>query len=168
MATVDERFDWIGMHQHIVRCFYRIHAGWEEEHLEAAANAMTRWYWKNQQMAVLDRWRREGLQNICHVKRISNLRPLLFVHLNQGQAHEGSTVTVAITARMKDYLQRRDTGKLVEGSRLTKKVETLWTFRIEDGQWRVSNIEEGSLSTAYARMRKDLPKIESTIRKAPR
>ena len=58
---------------------------------------------------------------------------------------------------------RNLSGKVVEGSRKWKDVETLWTFTLEDGRWVVSQIEEGSLSLAYADLAKTLPPVESTL-----
>ncbi len=64
---------------------------------------------------------------------------------------------------MKDYLQDRNTGTVVEGSKRYKEVETVWSFTLENGVWKVSDIEEASMSLAYAKMVTDLPKIESTV-----
>ena len=124
---------------------------------------MTDWYWQNQQLAHLDRWKKEGLVNVCDVKNITKIKPLLFVHRNQGEAHEDSMVVISIQARMNDYLQDRATGKVVEGSKRYKEVETVWSFTLENGAWKVSDIEEDTMSTAYAKMVKELPKIETTV-----
>lgn len=64
---------------------------------------------------------------------------------------------------MKDYLQDRNTGKVVEGNKKYKIVETVWPFTLENGEWKVSDIEEGGMSLAYAKLRKGLPDIESTV-----
>jgi hypothetical protein len=64
---------------------------------------------------------------------------------------------------MQDYLQHRITSKIVEGSTDYRDVETLWTFELIQGVWKVSMIEAGNLSLGYARMTKDLPKIEETL-----
>lgn len=64
---------------------------------------------------------------------------------------------------MKDFLQDRITGEVKEGSKQYKDVETVWTFTLKNGVWKVSDIDEGNMALAYAKMIKDLPKIESTI-----
>ena len=64
---------------------------------------------------------------------------------------------------MKDYLQDRATGKVVEGSKRYKAVETVWSFTLENGVWKVSNIEEDTMSTVYAKMVRELPRIETTV-----
>ncbi len=64
---------------------------------------------------------------------------------------------------MKDYLAERDSGKVVEGSKRFKDVETVWSFTLIDGTWRVSNIEEASFSLEYAEEAASLPAIEGTV-----
>jgi|GEM_PF-3657415 len=78
---------------------------------------MTDWYWQNQQLVYLEKWQREGLVNICDVKNINHIKPLLFVHRNQGAEHEDSMVVLSIKAKMQDYLQEQATGKVIEGSK---------------------------------------------------
>ena len=77
-----------------------------------------------------------------------------------------SIFVVSITAHMQDYLAKRNTDEVVEGGKKFKDVETVWTFALVEGSWRVSNIEEAPLSLAYAKLTTDLPAIESTL--APR
>ena len=72
-------------------------------------------------------------------------------------------VVISIEARMKDCLQDRNTGKVVEGSKSYKEVETVWSFTLENGCWKVSDIEEGTMSLAYAKMINELPNIETTV-----
>lgn len=163
MAAYDARFDWLKIQERAKDCFYRVHSGWEQEDLSGVSSWMTDWYWQNQQMVHLDRWKREGLVNFCEVKKITNIKPLLFVHRNQGAEHENSMIVISIDAYMKDYLQERGGGKVVEGSKRLKEVETVWSFTMEDGEWKVSDIEEGSMSLAYAKLSSELPNIESTV-----
>ena len=93
-------------------CFYRVHSGWRQEDLSGVADWMTDWYWQNQQLVHLERWKSEVLVNQCNVKRISGSKPLLFVHRNQGAEHQDSLVVVAIEANMKDYLEQRAANKV--------------------------------------------------------
>lgn len=163
MAKYSSIFDWLKIQERAKDCFYRVHTGWEKEDLSEASNWMTDWYWQNQQLAHLERWKREGLVNICNVKKITNIKPLLFVHRNQGREHEDSMVVVSIEAMMRDFLQNRTSGEVVEGSKRFKEVETIWSFTLENGEWKVSDIEEGDMSIAYAKLVKELPDIESTV-----
>ena len=73
-------------------------------------------------------------------------------------------VVIAFEAKMKDYLLNRSSGKVVEGSKRFKDVETIWSFIMDDGQWKVSDIEDGAMSMAYAKLVSDLPDIETTVK----
>lgn len=163
MAQHSAVFDWLRVRERILDCFHRVHAAWRKEDAPEAAHWMTDWFWQNQQLVYLDEWARKGLVNHCNVKRVGSVRPLLFVHRNDGAEHEGSTLVVSITAYMQDYLAKRETDEVVEGSKKFKDVETVWTFTLVEGRWRVSNIEEDTLSLAYAKLTADLPSIESTL-----
>lgn len=163
MADYSPVFELLKIQERAKDCFFRVHSGWEKEDLSEVSSWMTSWYWQNQQQVHLDRWKREGLVNICDVKKINYIKPILFVHRNQGNEHEDSMVVLSIEAKMKDYLQNRTTGKVVEGSKRYKDVETVWSFTLEDGVWKVSDIDEGAMSLAFAKMTRDLPDIESTV-----
>ncbi|MFG1497866.1 Tim44-like domain-containing protein [Saccharospirillum sp. HFRX-1] len=163
MSMHSSDFEWLKIQERLKDCFFRIHSGWDDEDLSSAKEWMTDWYWQNQQLVHLERWKRDGLKNVCDVKKISYIKPLLFVHRNRGQEHEDSMVVISVRARMKDYLQNINTGKVVEGSKRYKEVNTIWSLTLNDGQWRVSNIDAGSMSLAYAKVVKDLPDIQSTL-----
>lgn len=163
VAKIDQNFEWLKAKERILDCFYRIHGAWSIEDVSEASEYMNNWYWQNQQLIFLEKWKREGLYNKCEVQKIVSVRPLLFVHRNDGFEHEGSLLVVSITAHMKDYLLKRDTNEVVEGDKKFKDHETIWSLTIIDGKWRVSNIEEASFSLDYARQKKYLPNIEDTI-----
>jgi hypothetical protein len=64
---------------------------------------------------------------------------------------------------MQDYLVHRETDKLVEGDRKFKDRETIWTFTLVEGQWRVSNIEAAGCEFDYIFQVKNVPRIEETV-----
>jgi len=164
VATLSPDFDWIKIRKRVQDCFYRVHAAWEKSDVSEAGEWMTDWYWQNQQMLYLDRWEREGLVNICEVEKIVSIKPIMFSFRgDEGRPGEGSELAVLISARMKDYLERKSDGKLVEGSRKKKDVERIWCFTYENGKWVVSNIDEGSNSLEYIEIMKTVPKIEEAL-----
>lgn len=156
-------FDWLTIKQRTKDCFTRIHLSWEEEDLSEASKWMTDWYWQNQQITSLNKWKKEGLINICKVRKIKKITPLLFLHKNDGAEHANSMLVISITARMKDYLKDKETGKLIEGHRHYKDVETLWTFTLIDNVWKVSDIDIASDTLEYTEMAKNLPDIKETL-----
>ena len=163
MAQYDPNFEWRWAHQRILDCFYQIHSAWKDEDFPEACEYITDWYWQNQQLVHLDRWHREGLSNVCEIKKVLSVRPLLFIHRNDDAAHEGSLLVVSITAIMKDYLVHRETGKVVDGERKFKDHENIWSFKLAEGQWRVSNIEEIGCEFGYIFQSKSMPRIEETV-----
>lgn len=164
MAAYDPLFDWLKLRERALDCFYRIHSAWRKEDVSEASEWMTCWYWQNQQLAFLDRWEREGLINHCEVKKVKSVRPLLFVHRNDAGPHEGSVIAISVTAHMQDYLSLRESGKVVEGDKKWKDVETIWSFTLGNGCWKVSNIESAACSLEYANMVKELPPIQETLK----
>jgi hypothetical protein len=163
MAQYDPNFEWLWAQKRILDCFYQIHSVWEGEDVSGSCEYMTDWYWQNQQLVHLDRWHREGLRNVCEVKNVRPVHPLLFIHRNEDAAHEGSMLVVSITANMKDYLVHRETDKLVEGDQKFKNHETIWSFKLAEGQWRVSNIEAVGCEFDYIFQVKSVPRIEETV-----
>jgi hypothetical protein len=163
MAGRSPLFDWLSIRLRITDCFQRVHSAWSEEDVSTVAGWMEDWYWQNQQLVHLNNWRKNGLLNVCNVKKINSLKPLLFAHRNEGGEHDNSLLVVAISAHMQDWLQKRGSDEIVEGSKKWKDVETVWTFRLNDGVWRVANIEEGVVSLQYAKLVKALPRIEETV-----
>ncbi len=162
MAKYDPNFEWMNIKQRATDCFQRVHAAWTKEDVSEAAEFMTSWYWQNQQLVFLSRWEKDGLVNHCNVKRISEIKPLLFIHRNDSAPHEGSMLAISITATMQDYLGERVTGKVIEGSKKFKPVETVWSFMLSDKKWKVSGIEEGSMSLAYAKAMLEQPALDET------
>ncbi len=163
LASVNSRFGWLVLRERALACFQRVHAAWRREDAGEAAEFMTSWYWQNQQLVYLDRWAEEGLVNHCEVKSAPRIRPMLVQPVGVAPDFEGTKVVMAISAEMRDYLARRDDGEVVEGSKALKTVETLWTFELRAGAWKVSNIEDSEMLSDYLDLVKDLPRIEEVV-----
>ena len=155
-------FDWLTIQQRAKDCFLRVHSAWAEEDLSTVSEWMTSWYWQNQQQVALNKWKKNEQKNVCDVKKIERLRPLLLVHRNDGKPHEGSRIMIAIRANMQDYLTDRH-GCVIEGDREYKSVTTVWSFILHDGAWKVADIEESHTALSYANMLSELPPVESTV-----
>ncbi len=163
MAKFSPNFEWVNIMQRATDCFHRVHAAWSKEDVSEAAEFMTSWYWQNQQLVFLNKWEKAGLVNHCTVKRVSEIKPLLFIGRNDGAQHEGSLLAISITANMQDYLAERGTGKVVEGSKKFKPVETIWSFTLMDGKWKVSGIEEGDMALVYAKAMLEQPVLAEAV-----
>lgn len=163
MSKYNSNFEWLFLKQRITDCFNRIHRAWQQEELEQVSEWMTSWYWQNQQSLVLDEWAQKDLVNICKVKTINNIKPLLFIHRNPDSDHNDSMLVASISARMQDYLMERKSEAIIEGNKKYHEVEKIWTFTLVDGLWKVSNIEEPEMTADYLKMISELPKIEDTL-----
>ncbi len=163
MALRNSVFDWLTIQRRVKDCFHRVHSGWQHEDLSMVSDWMTDWYWQNQQLLCIERWKSQGQVNVCDVKKLSRIKPLLFVHRNMSGKDEGSLLVVSIIAKMSDYLIHEASGTIMEGSKKVKEVETIWTFTLENNQWKVSDIDEDSMSLSFARMARELPPIETTL-----
>ncbi|MBT5235529.1 MAG: hypothetical protein HOM18_09565 [Candidatus Marinimicrobia bacterium] len=140
-----------------------MHKGWADENLSDVSQWMTDWYWQNQQQVYLEQWKKQGVRNVCNVKKLTSIKPILLQHKNHDQKHESSKLVVSITAKMNDYLEDINTGKVVEGNKKYKPVTTIWIFILEDEQWKVSAIEESETLMNFVKTSKDMPAIESTV-----
>lgn len=111
----------------------------------------------------MEQWKKQGVRNVCNVKKLTSIKPILLQHKNHDQKHESSKLVVSITAKMNDYLEDINTGKVVEGNKKYKPVTTIWIFILEDEQWKVSAIEESETLMNFVKTSKDMPAIESTV-----
>ncbi|MCW8885030.1 MAG: hypothetical protein OQK12_07205 [Motiliproteus sp.] len=163
MADRNPVFDWIRLRERMQASFYHTHIAWSHEKTSEADGFMTQWFQQNQQQVHLNRWKEQGLINHCDIKQVGSIKPILFIHRNEQGPHLQSMLVVSITATMKDYLAERTTGKVVEGDKRYKEVETIWTFLLQEDDWKVHNIEEASCLFDYTKLTKELTPIEQTL-----
>jgi len=164
LSKVDQNFNWLNQKARFKGAFMQVHSAWSKTDMERASEWMTTWYWRNQQLVHLDRWEEKGLVNVCKVKTVKKMK-LLHVQVSNLPALEDSVMIVSIEAEMIDFLKNKKTGKVVEGDQSYKDVETVWTFTLEEGKWLINNIEPGSLSLAYAKLKKvfDMQEVKQLV-----
>jgi hypothetical protein len=163
MSQHDAVFEWISIKQRLTDCFYRTHQAWQKEDMQQASEWMTSWYWQNQQSVYVEEWSAKGLVNICKIKALNEIKPLLLVHRNHEKQHQDSILIVSISARLQDYLMEKDSNTIVEGNKKYKNIEQIWSFTLDEGLWKVSNIEEKSSLNDYLKQAAHLPKIANTV-----
>ncbi len=150
LSAHDPAFDWVDLRLRIKDCYLRVHDAWDLEDLSAAHGWMTHWYLQNQQLVHLDGWRRRGLVNRCHIKLVSVIRPLALLPRNPDEGYEGSMLAVSMSAVMNDYLEERESGRIVEGTKEYQDVDSIWIFRLCEGQWKLADIDDARNSHEYA------------------
>ena len=166
LRALDPAFDWLTLKDRVTDCFHRVHSAWRKEDMAQASEWMTGWYWQNQQLAHLNRWAEQGLVNHCTVKSVGRIRPLFLACRSDEGDFSGSRLVVSITAKMEDYLQERESGKVVEGKKGYADTETVWTFALQRGLWRVAAIEDDTVTLMYARMGNELPALLPEVKPA--
>ena len=139
-------FAWLPLKERISEVFGWVHSAWDQGKMEQAGGYMTAWYTRNQQLQ-LDKWERDGLRNVTSDVRIKDLVPLYAAH--NPQAPDQDRIVVEITAEMRDYLEEKATGKVVNGDKTLGTTTTIWSFVRENGTWVLSNIEPAELSLDY-------------------
>jgi len=154
-AKVNDVFNWLGLKPTIETIFLSVHKAWTLGNMEEAEPFMTDWYWQNQQIVFLDKWKKEGLINRCDVREVLSIKPI-YLWVSNDPAQENSRVVVRIEASMEDYLERLSDGQVIEGIKGYKDRTTIWTFKLVHGKWLTENIEQDDALIAYRGMRNEL------------
>ncbi len=82
------------------------------------------------------------------INRIEDLRveKVDLVHLHYTDDPSQRSFTAIITAQAKDYYVDDRTGKFLRGDKAPAKFQEFWTFRLQDSQWVLSEIEQAGES----------------------
>lgn len=159
LSVVSPAFAWDQLKMRIRDSYTAVHGAWNGGDLSGAAMYMTPWFWQNQQMNYLDRWKADGLLNICRVRGIDEIRPIFVSFRNWDDNCDGSKIVVAVSADIEDYMVHRESQLLCMGKPGFHNSETLWTFVLKDGEWVVSNIETTEQWLAYVKLSNEIPEV---------
>jgi len=152
LAKIDFKlFDEINLKNRMTDVFTRVHRAWSEKDLDGCEEYMTHWYLQNQQTVFLDEWERKGLMNICTIQEVRSIKPI-HLRLTDNANFNGTRIIYAIESNMEDYLVNIEDSSVIEGKKGFKDVETVWTLKLEDGVWRVDNIEQSDVVSNYLKM----------------
>lgn len=156
LQAINDDFRWSKLEKTVKQIFERVYLAWSKEDMSAVSNYVSHWYWQNQQLVHLDKWKSENLKNICDLESVGKIRPLHLEILNRENL-EGSRIAFAIEGRIKDYLVDRTTHKIVKGSSNYDDEERIWVFEYTEGKWLLDDIHEGDLSLAFAKLENIIP-----------
>jgi len=168
ISRINKDFSWLNLDKNVSNIFTRVYNAWSNEDMKEASEYVNHWYWQNQQLVHLDRWKKENLKNICRLESIRKIKPL-YIEISDEDNLEGSKVAMSITANIEDYLIDRDTKKVVEGKAGFDNEEKIWIMEYVDGKWLLDDIREGNLSLAFAKTKNIIPEFianKSTLKKA--
>lgn len=159
-AQLHPQYKWLDLRDRVSNVYTWVWSAWSQQKMDLAAGFCTHWYWQNQQLKLAE-WERNGLENVCSLKRIMKIEPLL---LNHEEGGDGSRVVFSITAEVTDYLVEKATGRVVEGDKKVDELETIWTMVWDDGEWKLNLIEAMNEEGSYLGMPCKLP---ASIQLAP-
>lgn len=149
ISTESKEFGWDHIEDRVAECFGRVHNAWGKSDMSLAKDAMTSWYWQNQQLNFVNEWSRQGIKNVCHVDTINSITPLL-LHRENEDSLDNTHIVVRINALMLDYLVHSESQTILAGIEDYRDIETVWTLSCNDGQWKVCDIEDVSVAEQYA------------------
>jgi len=157
LGKINNNFQWILLNERAHSIITHVYAAWKKSDIEQAEEWMTEWYWQNQKVTVLERWKEDGLKNICKLNKIRSIKPLYIRYRDKERGDgEGSRIVLSVTVNLQDYLVNEGTGEIIEGDKNKKNLKTVWTLVFTDGQWKLSLIEEASLTLSYARLKSNI------------
>ncbi|MGY6650332.1 hypothetical protein [Wenyingzhuangia sp. IMCC45574] len=156
LGTKNKDFSWLNMEKNIKNIFTRTYEAWSNGDMAEVQNYVNHWYWKNQQMVVLDKWEKQNLKNICNLDKVKSIKPL-YVEISEEEKLEGSKVAILVSASIEDYLIDKATGKAVEGGKGYIDEEHIWIFEYDNGKWLLDNIASEDYTFTYIKMENIIP-----------
>lgn len=156
LASVNSDFKWSSLEKNIRNVYLRVYVAWSKENMEEVSSYVSNWYWQNQQLVILDEWKRKKIKNICHLKEIIKVKPL-HLEITDKNNLEGSRIAFAITSNIEDYLINRETGKVVYGKKGYQEEEKIWFLEYIEGKWLLDEIREGNISLSLAKLKNVIP-----------
>lgn len=156
-------FSWLNLNKNISNIFTRTYEAWSNEDMSEVKNYVNNWYWQNQQLVVLDKWKSENVKNICNLESIKKIKPL-YIEITDEEDFKYSKIVVLITASIEDYLVNRDTYKIVKGGRGYINESHIWVMEYDGKNWLLDNIADEDYSLAYLKTQNLIPeKLLSSI-----
>ncbi|WP_299315118.1 hypothetical protein [uncultured Aquimarina sp.] len=152
----NKNFSWLNLEKNFSNIVTRVYAAWGDEDMSEVKEYVNHWYWQNQQLVHLDKWKSNNLKNICNLQKINKIRPL-YIELTNNSNYEGSKVVISISATIEDYLINKDTQKVIEGKRGFQDESHIWVMEYTEGRWLLDDIRNGDLSLAFAKMENLIP-----------
>jgi hypothetical protein len=162
LAVKNKALSWMQLEKEFSNIIRRVYNAWTNEDMAEVKSYVNHWYWQNQQLVYLEQWKRENLKNVSRLRTLNKMRPV-YMELSQVENWEGSRIAVAVDLEVEDYLMERDTKQIIQGKVGYQDVEYVWFFEYTGGQWLLDDIQEGSLSFQFAKMKDVVPEDLNVI-----
>ena len=159
LSLINKDFSWLNIEKNVSNVFTRVYLAWSNENMKEVSEYVNHWYWQNQQLVHLDKWKKENLYNVCKLESISSIKPL-YIEISNNKTFEGSKIAFSITANIEDYLINRDTKKVVQGKKGFDDETKIWIMEYTDGTWLLDDIRNDEFSLSFAKMENVVPSLE--------
>lgn len=159
LGLKNKDFSWLNIEKNVSNIFNRVYLAWDKEDMKEVSEYVNHWYWQNQQLVHLDRWKKENLKNICKLESISSIKPL-YLEVSDEENFNGSKIAFSITANIKDYLINRSTQKVVQGKKGYGDETKIWIMEYTEGKWLLDDIRNDEFSLSFAKMENIVPSNE--------
>lgn len=156
LSKINKDFSWLHLDKTVRNIFSRVYIAWNNEKMNEVSEYVSSWYWQNQQLVVLDQWKKENLRNICQIEKIKKVKPL-YLEITSEENLNGSRIAFSIEAVIKDYLVNRESHRVVKGKNSYDDEEKIWILEYNEGKWVLDDIQDSSLSLAFAKMKNIIP-----------
>ncbi len=160
LALKNKDFSWLNIQKNVSNVFSRVYLAWGNENMKDVSEYVNHWYWQNQQLVHLDRWKKENLLNVCKLQSISSIKPM-YLEISDEENFEGSKIAFEITANIEDYLIKRDTRKVVQGKKGFSDESKIWIMEYTNGKWLLDDIRDDEFSLSFAKMENVVPSFEN-------
>ncbi|GAA4962032.1 hypothetical protein [Algibacter aquimarinus] len=165
LALKNKDFSWLNIQKNVSNVFSRVYLAWGNENMKEVSEYVNHWYWQNQQLVHLDRWKKENLLNVCKLQNISSIKPM-YLEISDNDNFEGSKIAFEITANIEDYLIKRDTRRVVQGKKGFSDESKIWIMEYTDGKWLLDDIRDEEFSLSFAKMENVVPALDNVNRVA--
>ncbi len=146
LETVDPRYDSLRLKEAVTQVFHWVYSAWDQKKMTLAANYVTPWYMENQQL-LLDKWQRDGVENIFSDVRLKEIRPLYVCRDKENSGRD--RIVFEIDAELRDYLVEKATGNVVQGDKTLGELCSVWHFAWQEDRWVLTMIEEAGTALGY-------------------
>lgn len=159
LSHINKDFSWLNIEKNVSNVFSRVYMAWGNENMNEVSSYVNHWYWQNQQLVHLDRWKNENLKNVCKLQSISRIKPL-YLEISEEENLKGSKIAFSITGNIEDYLINRDTKRVVEGKKGFNDETKIWIMEYTNGNWLLDDIRNDEFSLSFAKMENVVPCFE--------
>ena len=160
LGMINKDFMWLHLRNNVENVFTRTYVAWSNENMEEVSSLVNHWYWQNQQLVYLDKWKQENRKNVCSCYSVINIAPL-YLEISDDENLDYSKIAFAIKANVEDYLVDRNTNQVVYGKKGFHEETKIWIMQYSGGRWLLDNILDDSFTMQFAKMENVLPDLSN-------